>query len=104
MIAFDRKIFLEKIAHSYDPEVFAASDGLPSEELNRKIRALYIANEQNKVPFAITRARMIECFLQNVRIAITECDPFASVLERQTLSVSPKNEIITIQQERKIFY
>lgn len=104
MIAFDQKIFLEKIAHSYDPEVFDASDGLPSEELNRKIRELYIANEQNKVPFAITRARMVECFLQNVRIAITECDPFASVLERQTLSVSPPNEILTIQQERKVFY
>ena len=53
MIAFDQKIFLEKIAHSYDPEVFDASDGLPSEELNRKIRELYIANEQNKVPFLI---------------------------------------------------
>ena len=104
MTAFDRKIFLKKIACSYDPEVFDTSDGLPSEELNRKIRALYIANEQKKVPFAITRARMIECFLQNVRIAITEHDPFASVLERQTLSVSPKNEIITIQQERKVFY
>lgn len=104
MIAFDRKIFLEKITHSYDPEVFETSDGLPSEELNRKIRALYLANEQKNVPFAITRARMVECFLQNVRIAVTELDPFASVLERQTLSFSPKNEIITIQQERKVFY
>ena len=104
MIFSDRTTFLKEMDHCYDPKVFAASDGLLPEDLRKAIRAVYIHGEEAKIPFAITRARMIECFLQNVRIAVTEHDPFASVLERQTLSVSPLNEILAIQQERKTFY
>ena len=96
-----RAEFLEKMDHSYDPEVFEAAEGLPPAELRHKIRDLYTENERQGVPFAVTRARMVECFLQNVRIAVSDFDPFASVVERQTLSPSPVNEIIVIQNERK---
>ena len=101
MMDAKREDFLKKMDHSYDPEVFAAAEGLPPKELRQKIRALYTENERQGVPFAVTRARMVECFLQNVRIAVNDFDPFASLVERQTLSPSPANEIIIIQNERK---
>ena len=99
-----RTEFLGKMEHCYDPAVFAAAHGLAPEELQRKIREVYEAGERENSPFAVTRARMLECFLQHVRIAVNDFDPFASVIERQTLSPSPRNEILTIQNERKAFY
>ena len=99
-----RAEFLEKMEHCYDPAVFSAADGLCPKELNEKIRAVYESGEQEKVPFAVTRARMLESFLQHVRIAVNDFDPFASLVERQTLSPSPRNEILTIQDERKTYY
>ena len=95
--------FLENMEHSFDPEVFAASEGLPPDELNRKVRELYETAEREQQPFAVTRARMVECFLKHVRIAVNEFDPFASILERRTLSTGPQSEILTIQNERKTF-
>jgi len=99
-----RAEFLKRMDHSYDPEVFEAAEGLPPAELRSRIRSLYTENEHKGLPFAVTRARMVECFLQNVRIAVSDFDPFASVVERQTLSPSPANEIIVIQNERKKTY
>lgn len=104
----DVNMFWKKMEHSYDPEVFSGSDGLCPEKLNRRIRAVYDAGENGKIPFALTRARMVECFLKYVRIAVNEFDPFASVLERQTLSSAmssgPLSEILKIQSERKALY
>jgi formate C-acetyltransferase len=90
--------------HCYDPAVFAAADGLAPEELRSEIRAVYEEGERANIPFAVTRARMLECFLQHVRIAVNDFDPFASLVERQTLSPSPRSEILTIQNERKAIY
>ena len=99
-----RTEFLERMEHCYDPAVFAAADGLAPEELRSEIRAVYEEGERANIPFAVTRARMLECFLQHVRIAVNDFDPFASLVERQTLSPSPRSEILTIQNERKAIY
>ena len=99
-----RTEFLERMEHCYDPAVFAAADGLAPEELRPEIRAVYEEGERANIPFAVTRARMLKCFLQHVRIAVNDFDPFASLVERQTLSPSPRSEILTIQNERKAIY
>ena len=99
-----RAEFLEKMERAYAPAVFAAADGCSPEELNEKIRVLYDAGERENIPFAVTRARMLACFLKHVRIAVNDFDPFASLIERQTLGPSPRSEILTIQAERKTFY
>ena len=96
--------FQEKMKHSYDRSVFDAADGLCPEELSAKVRAVYDEGEVNGVPFPLTRARMLGCFLQHVRIGVNDFDPFASLVERQTLGPSPANEILKIQTERKAFY
>ena len=89
---------------SYASEVFAASDGLPPVELNQEIRKIYKCGMEAKEHFALIRARMLECFLKNVRLAVNDFDPFASLIERRTLSTGPESEILKIQAERKVFY
>ena len=104
MLSSEQLIFLDKMERSYAPEVFAASDGLPPVELNQKIRKIYKSGMEAKEHFALIRARMLECFLENVRLAVNDFDPFASLIERRTLSTGPESEILKIQAERKAFY
>jgi len=104
MFSAQQTAFLKKMERSYAPEVFASAEGLAPEALRREVRAVYETGEREGLPFPVTRARMLECFLRNVRIAVNDFDPFASLIERQTLSPSPANEIIAIQNERKLRY
>ena len=104
MLSPEQILFLEKMQHCFDPAVFAGSDGMSPEKLNLKIREVYDAGEREGIPFPVTRARMVAAFLENVRIAVNDFDPFAAVVERRTLSSGPKSEILFIQQERKAFY
>ena len=101
MISGKISTILKKMEHCYEQSVFEGGDGLCPQAVNEKVRAVYDTGAREGIPFAVTRARMVECFLKNVRIAVNEFDPFASLLERRTLSTGPKSEILKIQDERK---
>lgn len=67
--------------------------GLPESEVALEIRRIYSRGELRHDPYSLTKARMLEYALSNIRIACNAFDSFASVCERT-------NEISKISSER----
>ena len=90
---------VERMSATFDEARF--SDGLPQAEVNATIRRVYENGEHDVAPFAVTRARMLACALENVRLAVGRNDTFAGVVERHYLdSRYGVGEIARIQGER----
>ena len=87
-----------KLDTIFDDAVYIG--GMEPVELNQKIRELYVSDQAAGVPFAITRAKMLDYFLQNMRIAINGIGKFAGIAERNSLARQPGSEIKCIQSER----
>ena len=90
---------VERMSATFDEARF--SDGLPQAEVNATIRRVYENGEHDVAPFAVTRARMLACALENVRLAVGRDDAFAGIVERHYLdSRYGVGEIARIQGER----
>ncbi len=90
----------ERLDRIYDNAVFI--DGMETEELNGLIREIYNSDKNAGVPYPVTRAKMLDFFLRNVRIAINDIGMFAGVVERPSLAGRYANsEIKKIQSERQ---
>jgi len=90
---------VERMSATFDEARF--SDGLPQAEVNATIRRVYENGEHDVAPIAVTRARMLACALENVRLAVGRNDTFAGVVERHYLdSRYGVGEIARIQGER----
>lgn len=90
---------VERMSATFDEARF--SDGLPQAEVNAAIRRVCEHGERDGAPFAVTRARMLACALENVRLAVGRDDAFAGIVERHYLdSRYGVGEIARIQGER----
>ena len=67
--------------------------GLPALEVALGIRRIYGRGELKHDPYVLTKARMLEYALENIRVAYNDFDSFATVCERT-------NEITKISFER----
>lgn len=74
----------EELDRIFDDACFV--DGLPAEEINQQLMLLYEEDTKKNVPFALTRAKLLDHTLQNMRIAVNPCGKFAGVVERSSLS------------------
>ena len=83
----------EKLDLQYENPHYLPSSGLDKDAVARAIRSIYEAGENAHVPFAVTRAKMLACALENIRVAVADFDCFASVCERSW-------EILKIQREK----
>lgn len=81
--------------HQYQPEQWSA--GLPKQEVSAAIRNLYQEGEAKAEPYAVTKAKMLDFLLSNIRISVNDFDSFAIVCERC-------DEMIKIAGERRTFF
>lgn len=70
--------------------------GIEQDKVALEIRRIYDRGELSQQAYCVTKAKMLEYALDNIRIAYNDFDPFAMVCERT-------NEIIYISGERNYF-
>ena len=87
----DFEEFRERLFNQYEAAKWHS--GLPESEVSLEIRRIYSRGELGGVPYVLTKARMLEYALANIRIAYGKFDSFATVCERT-------NEISRISGER----
>ncbi|MBQ6352477.1 MAG: pyruvate formate lyase family protein, partial [Lentisphaeria bacterium] len=74
----------EKFRDRFDAQYAEAQwhSGVPAGEVALEIRRIYGRGELRREPYALTKARMLEYALANIRVAYHDFDSFATVCER----------------------
>ncbi len=95
------RINIDKLLRQFDDAVFADDSGMDNGLLCKETMRLYEEAEKNGQHFTITRARLIEFQLDNVRLAVNDIDMFAYLVQRFYLgNETYPNQLASIQWMR----
>ena len=92
---------IEKLLRQFDDAVFTDDSGMENALLRQETFKRYEEAEKKGEPFTITRARLIEFQLDNVRLAVNDLDMFAHLVQRFYLGNGTyPNALTDIQSKR----